>query len=143
VSIAGPIGSIVNASRDAAKHHSLPYACSLCGSCTDVCPVKIDLHNQLLGWRKEIVTRGLMAPSKRRLMRLAGAVLSRPWLYRLAGGMARTTLRWAPRWMIYNRFNPWGRQRELPPPPRESFRDWYRRTDHERTKTRRSTKKTK
>jgi L-lactate dehydrogenase complex protein LldF len=84
-----------------------------------------------------------MAPSKRRLMRLAGAVLSRPLLYRLAGGMARTTLRWAPRWMIYNRFNPWGRQRELPPPPRESFRDWYRKTDHERTKTRRSTKKTK
>jgi L-lactate dehydrogenase complex protein LldF len=126
VTIAGPIGSIINPSRDAAAHRSLPYACSLCGSCTDVCPVKIDLHNQLLGWRKEIVTRGLMAPSKRRLMRFAGAILSRPWLYRLAGRTARTALRWSPRWMVYNRLNPWGRQRELPPPPKQSFRDWYR-----------------
>ena len=127
VSIAGPIGSIINASRDAAKHSSLPFACSLCGSCTDVCPVKIDLHNQLLGWRKEIVTRGLLAPSKRRLMRLAGAVLRRPWLYAAAGRVARTVLRVAPRWAVYNRFNPWGRQRDMPAPPKQSFRDWYRK----------------
>jgi L-lactate dehydrogenase complex protein LldF len=39
VTIAGPIGSIVNPARDARQHHSLPFACSLCGSCTDVCPV--------------------------------------------------------------------------------------------------------
>ena len=31
----------------------LPFACSLCGSCTDVCPVKIDLHHQLLAWRSD------------------------------------------------------------------------------------------
>jgi L-lactate dehydrogenase complex protein LldF len=29
--------------------------------------------------------------------------------------------------MIYNRFNPWGRQRELPLPPKESFREWHYR----------------
>jgi L-lactate dehydrogenase complex protein LldF len=126
VSIAGPIGSIINASRDPVRHDSLPFACSLCGSCTDVCPVKIDLHNQLLGWRKEIVTRGLMAPSKRRLMRLAGAVLRRPWLYSASGRVARWWLRLAPRWLVYHRFNPWGRQRELPTPPKQSFRQWYR-----------------
>ena len=127
VTIAGPIGSIINTARDPDKHSSLPYACSLCGSCTDVCPVKIDLHNQLLGWRKEIVTRGLMAPSKRRLMRLAGAVLKRPRVYAAAGRVARTMLRWAPRWMVYHRLNPWGRQRELPPAAKSSFRDWYRK----------------
>jgi L-lactate dehydrogenase complex protein LldF len=58
-------------------------------------------------------------------MWLAGAVLSRPWLYSLAGRVGRGMTRWAPRWMVYNRFNPWGRQRELPAPPKESFRDWY------------------
>jgi L-lactate dehydrogenase complex protein LldF len=42
VTIAGPIGSIVNAARDPEQHRTLPFACSLCGSCTDVCPVKID-----------------------------------------------------------------------------------------------------
>jgi L-lactate dehydrogenase complex protein LldF len=125
VTIAGPIGSIINPARDPAKHHTLPFACSLCGSCTDVCPVKIDLHNQLLAWRKVLAVRGLIEPSKRRLMRLTGAVLRRPWLYRMAGRLGRFALRWAPRWMIYNRSNPWGRQRELPPPPKQSFHQWY------------------
>lgn len=126
VTIAGPIGSIVNTIRDPAKHESLPYACSLCGSCSDVCPVKIDLHNQLLTWRKHLVARGLMQGSKRRLMKLTGAVLRRPGIYATAGRIVRQWLRMAPRWMVYNRFNAWGRQRELPSPPSESFRDWYR-----------------
>jgi L-lactate dehydrogenase complex protein LldF len=132
VTISGPIGSIVNAARDPEKHHSLPYACSLCGSCTDVCPVKIDLHNQLLAWRKVIAERGLLEKSKRRLMRMASFVLRRPRLFAAAGRMGRLALRLAPRWLIYNRFNPWGRQRELPVPPRESFRQWYRRERSER-----------
>jgi L-lactate dehydrogenase complex protein LldF len=34
-------------------------------------------------------------------------------------------LRLAPRWLLYNRFNLWGRQREMPNPPKESFRHWY------------------
>jgi L-lactate dehydrogenase complex protein LldF len=125
VSIAGPIGSIINTARDDEQHQSLPFACSLCGSCTDVCPVKIDLHNQLLAWRKHIVARKLMKGSKRRLMWLAGAVLRRPRLYAAAGRAARAMLRILPRWLVYSRFNPWGRQRELPTPPKESFRDWY------------------
>jgi len=126
VSIAGPIGSIINANRDAEQHQTLPFACSLCGSCTDVCPVKIDLHNQLLAWRKHLVARKLMKASKRRVMWLTGAVLRRPWLYSAAGRLGRGFMRFAPRWAVYNRFNPWGRQRELPAPPKESFRDWYK-----------------
>ena len=31
-----------------------------------------------------------------------------------------------PRGVLYGRWNAWGRQRELPPTPRESFRDLYR-----------------
>lgn len=127
VSIAGPIGSIINTSRNAEEHQSLPFACSLCGSCTDVCPVKIDLHDQLLAWRKHIVARKLMKGSKRRLMWLAGAILRRPILYSIAGRAARTILRISPKWLVYNRFNPWGRQRELPAPPKQSFREWYRK----------------
>ncbi|MBX3432418.1 MAG: lactate utilization protein [Pirellulales bacterium] len=125
VTVAGPIGSIINPARDAAEHGSLPYACSLCGSCSDVCPVKIDLHNQLLTWRREIVARGLLAPAKRTMMRAASFVLRRPWLYRAAGAAARTALRISPRWLVYSRLNLWGRQRELPEPPAKSFRAWY------------------
>ena len=89
--------------------------------------MKIDLPNQLLSWRKRIADLGLIEPSKRRLMRLAGRILSTPRLYAFAGKAGRTLLRFAPRWAVYNRFNPWGRQREMPLPPKESFREWHSR----------------
>ncbi len=108
-----------------AEHATLPYACSLCGSCTDVCPVKIDLHQQLFTWRNKMVLKGLLPASKRWGMKLTGAVLRRPWLYRLSGRMMRFSLRWLPRWVVYNHFNVWGRQRDLPPAPSRSFRELY------------------
>jgi L-lactate dehydrogenase complex protein LldF len=123
--VPGPIGSILAPSRDAKTYGSLPYACSLCGSCSDVCPVKIDLHTQLLLWRKEIAVRKLLPWRKRAAMKLAGWVLGRTGLYRWAGWLARKTIGRLPRWMVYNRFNAWGKQRELPPMPARSFRELY------------------
>jgi L-lactate dehydrogenase complex protein LldF len=127
VTIAGPIGSIINTARDPEKHQSLPFACSLCGSCTDVCPVKIDLHNQLIAWRQRLAKLGILDKSKQRAMRAMSQTFQRPWLYATAGRLARFALRWTPRRWLYSRFNPWGRQRELPPAPSKSFRDWYGR----------------
>ena len=49
--VPGPIGSILAPMREPEKHKTLPFACTLCGSCTDVCPVKIDLHHQLFAMR--------------------------------------------------------------------------------------------
>lgn len=125
--VPGPIGSILAPSRDAKAHHSLPYACSLCGSCTDVCPVKIDLHHQLLTWRREIGNRGLVPVTKKLSMGLASRVFRHPLLFRLGGRAARWLVPKLPRFLLYNRFNTWGRQRELPEFPAESFRDQYRK----------------
>jgi len=126
VTVAGPIGSIINPARDPAAHKSLPFASSLCGSCTDVCPVKIDIHQQLFLSRREIANRGLVPNSKRISIKLAAAIMARPRLYAFFGGFARRMLRIMPRWIIYNRLNVWGRQRELPPAPPKSFRELYR-----------------
>ena len=124
--VPGPIGSILSPLHDAEKHKSLPFACSLCGSCTDVCPVKIPLHHQLLAFRRVLRFRNLLPRSKQFGMNAAAAVLNRPWLYRLAGKTARTILPILPRWAIDNRLNPWGRQRDLPPMPKKSFREMWR-----------------
>lgn len=125
VTVPGPIGSILAPARDAEKHSTLPYACTLCGSCTDVCPVKIDLHHQLLTWRREIGARGLVPMSKRLGMIVASLVFQHPWLFRLLGKLARTFMPLLPRFMLYHRFNPWGRQRELPQFPAKSFREQF------------------
>ncbi len=55
----GPIGSVITPhlkAMDEWKH--LSYASSLCGNCTEVCAVKINLHELLLENRKEAVEEG-------------------------------------------------------------------------------------
>ncbi len=55
----GPIGSVITPhfkGMDEFKH--LSFASTLCGKCTEVCPVKIDLHNLLLANRKDSVAKG-------------------------------------------------------------------------------------
>ncbi|MEZ6065569.1 MAG: lactate utilization protein B [Planctomycetaceae bacterium] len=124
--VPGPIGSVLAPSANPAQHSSLPYACSLCGSCDDVCPVKIDLHVQLYTWRSKLAMKGLLARSKAWSMKFAGKVLGRAGLFAFVGSMARFWLPKLPRFMIYNRFNDWGRQREMPPMPRQSFRQQWK-----------------
>ena len=125
--VPGPIGSILNPISNPAQYRSLPFACSLCGSCTDVCPVKIDLHHQLLHMRQTLGASGVLPWKKRLSMVLLRRVLENPTIYRISGVFGRFSLRFAPRWAIYNRFNTWGRARELPDPPKRSFRELYAR----------------
>jgi L-lactate dehydrogenase complex protein LldF len=127
VTVGGPIGSIINAAYDPQAHKSLPFACSLCGSCSDVCPVKIDLHQQLFISRRQLANFGLMPRGKRWGLKITAAILKRPWLYRAVGRLARFSLRVMPNWLVYTRLNVWGRQRELPPAPRETFREMNRK----------------
>jgi len=124
--VPGPIGSILNPVTDLKKYAALPYACSLCASCTDVCPVKIDLHEQLLTWRRDIAQAGYLPWSKRAGMKVVSWLMQRPALYEFAGKLGRLALRLSPRALIYNRWNAWGRQRDLPPPPQQSFREAFR-----------------
>jgi L-lactate dehydrogenase complex protein LldF len=126
--VPGPIGSLLAAARDPRAHASLPFASTLCGSCDDVCPVKIDIHDQLLGRRRELARRGVVPLGKRLGMRLAGWILAHRPTYEAAGRIARFLLRTLPRGLVYSRWNTWGRRRELPEAPKESFRDVWRRT---------------
>jgi L-lactate dehydrogenase complex protein LldF len=126
--VPGPIGSVLAAARDPAAHASLPFASTLCGSCDAVCPVKIDLHGELLAQRRDLAARGLVPLRKRIGMRILAFFLGHRALYEAAGRLMRVALRTLPRWMLYVRWNTWGRRRELPAPPAESFRDTWRRT---------------
>jgi L-lactate dehydrogenase complex protein LldF len=125
--IPGPIGAVLSPAREPERHASLPYACTLCGSCGDVCPVKIPLPRELLALRGELVRSGRVRRSKRRAISLARLVLERPRLYAALGRIARWIGARLPRRLLYARANAWGRGRELPELPRESFRELHRR----------------
>ena len=55
----GPIGSVITPHlKDMGEWKHLSYASSLCGNCTEVCAVKINLHELLLDNRNEAVEKG-------------------------------------------------------------------------------------
>ncbi len=122
--VPGPIGSILTPGIDLKKHASLPFASTLCGSCSDVCPVKIDIHTQLYKWRQIIAEEGHLPRSKRWSMQMAAWVFARPKLYRWLGKRARWSLRLFPSSLVYGPWNTWGKSRDLPDAPKQSFRDW-------------------
>jgi L-lactate dehydrogenase complex protein LldF len=126
--IPGPIGAILAPSIDLDAHRSLPFASTLCGSCGDVCPVKIDLPAQLLAWRARVAAAGKLPWSYRQLFPRLGRILSDPDRFRRALPRFRRLVRWLGKVPGVRRLNPWTRVgRELPVVPPESFRETVRR----------------
>lgn len=122
--VAGPIGSILAPGLDMKKYGDLPFASTLCGSCTNVCPVKIDIHDQLYKWRQVIVDSGYSSWEKTAGMKMMANALSNSKKYDRYGKL----LRWFSKSMpilLNNKFNPWHKQREMPQAPTESFKEWY------------------
>jgi len=124
--VPGPIGSILSPGLDLKKHSSLPFASTLCGSCTDVCPVKINIHEQLYEWRQEVTkTQGDFA--KGLSMKLANGIFKSPLAYKISGSLMRNALKSLPNSLIYHPLNIWGKNRNLPDAPKESFQQWYQK----------------
>ncbi|MGI8637153.1 MAG: lactate utilization protein B, partial [Segetibacter sp.] len=92
--ISGPIGAILAPNLDMKKHADLPYASTLCGSCSNVCPVKINIHEQLYKWRQVIVKEGYAANTKALGMKAMAFTLSSPGTFTTAGK--------AGRWFLHN-----------------------------------------
>ncbi len=117
----GPIGSIITphlAGLEAFKH--LSYASSLCGSCTSVCPVKIDIHNILLQNRRQSVQEKLSSASEERLWKL--------WQ---RGMKSRRLMNLAPAWMKnlilkIGIKETWGRRRTIPQLAPRSFNQLWK-----------------
>ena len=58
-------------------------------------------------------------------MSALGATLARPEVFRAAESVGEAALEHLPRFLLYNPLNPWGKQRELPAIPKQTFREWY------------------
>ncbi len=63
------------------KAAKLPYACSLCGSCADVCPVKIPLPQLISQHRRNVVEQGYVSPVEKAVFTTAAATFSHRALY--------------------------------------------------------------
>lgn len=124
--VAGPIGSILAPNLDMKEYSDLPFASTLCGSCSNVCPVKINIHEQLYKWRQVIVKEGYADPTKKLAMKAMEFTLSSPFVYKNAGKVGRWFMKHAP-FTVNNKLNLWYQHREMPAVPKESFGEWYKK----------------
>lgn len=137
----GPIGAILTPQMTGTigtddPSAALPYASSLCGACSDVCPVKIDFPSILVHLRAKDVdrrraTRGEFRSPWDRALQGAGKLMSSPRAYdiavRSAGPLTRmlpgTTIGPLPK--IVPLVTGWTDHRDLPQPG-PSFRSWWK-----------------
>lgn len=112
----GPIGSVITPhfkGMEEFKH--LSYASSLCGKCTEVCPVKIDIHKMLLLNRRDAVKEGLSP--KAETLGWKGwkrAMLKRSWMDMVGGKMKNLILK-----TFFKKS--WGKYRDMPEVAEKSF----------------------
>lgn len=119
----GPIGKVITpylSGVDAYKH--LSNASSLCGNCTEVCPVRINLHQLLLDNRHEAVTQGTSTLAERVAWKAwMVASLNRPMMNMGNGKMKN--------WVVNKVFKGWAVHRsELDFTPKTFNEMWKEKT---------------
>lgn len=123
----GPIGLILSPTFDLKKYSELPFHSSLCGSCTEVCPVKIDISDQIYKWRQVVHESGYTPKIRSIAFKVAGDAFAHPKLFRIAENVAAKALPIIPDFLIYSKINPWtnGNDREMLKLSKNTFREWY------------------
>ena len=116
----GPIGSVITPYLKGMQNYKhLSFASSLCGSCTEVCPVKIPLHEMLLNNRYEAVKAGYTKSGERVSISGMNTFLSK----RKRMDMFSPKLKNIGLQMFFK--NAWGTRRELPKFAKKTFRDMW------------------
>ena len=133
----GPIGISLTPQLTGMKDHndpsaSLPYACSLCGRCDEVCPVKIPLSDVILENRYQKVTHAT-PPVESKLFKVVEQAWKHPFLWnqitrmvfagRILGGF-NGVIESLPLFM-----SGWSEGRNTAIPPKKSFRQWFETDD--------------
>lgn len=124
----GPIGSVITPHfRGLQDWKHLSGASSLCGACTETCPVKIDIHHHLLHNRRN-AAREKPIPGEKWMWRAFVFLMKRPALYRLATRLAPLAQIFHPivKGSTLDPMRSWTETREFPNAAPRSFRDEWR-----------------
>jgi L-lactate dehydrogenase complex protein LldF len=124
----GPIGSVITPHlRGLQNWKHLSFASSLCGACTEACPVKIDLHHHLLQSRRN-ARRQKPLWWEKTAFRLFAVVANSPAIWRFAKPLARFGQMFHPliKATPLDPARVWTRSRELPKVAPQTFKEFWR-----------------
>jgi L-lactate dehydrogenase complex protein LldF len=123
----GPIGAVLTPQLTGAAS-SLPYASTLCGACYDACPVRIDIPTMLVHLRARTVEQHTLPTLEAITMAAAAWTMTTPTRFRAAERLLRLGRLFARRGHIRRLPPPlaaWTDTRDLPTPPKQTFRQWW------------------
>ena len=111
----GPIGAVITPHlKEMGEWKHLSYASSLCGNCTEVCAVKINLHELLLENRHEAVEEGHSGFGEKMAWKMwKQGMLRRKWMNMAGGGVKN--------WVVNNLLKGWKEHRGRLVFPKKSF----------------------
>ncbi len=126
----GPIGAVITPHLRGLKDWKhLSYASSLCGNCSDVCPVHIDLHHHLLANRRNAIQKGYsswieylsfqiwtLSMRSKKGYRLSTSILRLIYKFFCALGIEGSSI---------DPLRRWSKDRTLPKIADQTFRDWW------------------
>ena len=116
----GPIGSVITPHlKDLGEWKHLSYASSLCGNCTEVCAVKINLHELLLENRHEAVEEGNSVLSERMAWKGWKIAMLRRSMMNMANGNVKS-------WVINTFVTIWKKHRGEMEFPKKSFNQQWK-----------------
>jgi L-lactate dehydrogenase complex protein LldF len=137
----GPIGAVLSPQLTGIEDNaSLPYASSLCGACYDACPVKIDIPSMLVHLRAVHVethrAEHTLPSAENVIMSAAAWTMSDAKRWSAAVRSARAGRVLGRKRQVIGPLplplaSAWTQTRDLPRPPRQSFRDWWT-SEHEK-----------
>ena len=122
----GPIGSVITPHlKDMGEWKHLSYASSLCGNCTEVCAVRINLHELLLENRHEAVEEGYSPFAEKMAWKMwKQGMLRRKWM-NMAGGSTKN-------WVVNKLVKGWSAHRAAMEFPKKSFNQLWREKNSKR-----------
>lgn len=124
--IPGPIGINLGMLKDPQKYYDNVSACSLCHSCQNVCPAKVDLATQIYNWRQRLQKFGVASKSKKMMSDGMKQLMEHPAMFNMALSCAPIANH-LPRFMMYNGLNDWGKEHEMPQFAKESFNEMWKK----------------
>ncbi len=121
----GPIGSVISPYMNGmTDYHHLSFASSLCGKCTEICPVKIPLHKLLLVNRNDWVKEGSVPGIEKKTMwGMKKVMLKRKYMNMGSYGIRNYALK-----KILSKT--WGPRRDLPQLARKSFNQQWKENNN-------------
>ncbi|PSW14267.1 iron-sulfur cluster-binding protein [Photobacterium rosenbergii] len=127
----GPIGAVLSPLLGGYEDFKeLPYACSLCKACHDVCPVKIPLSDLLLKHRQKMAEQGMTPLSERMSVAAFNIINAKPILWdktvKVGATLASGLIRNGKLPLQVGAIGEWTEARDLPQPDGQSFRSWFK-----------------